>query len=173
MRAAVEGTHVRPVRTFRPRTWNDSGAIEGLPLQLMIMVVVAGVALAIILGWVLSIPTPNVIRDVRWSVRYADGSSRQTVDVPSGEGSVQVDIAVSAYDQRGNAIVGVSVTLNGAGVSQKTRVDGADDPADGTAVFPAMQVLLPSESGPASISVVVQKSGYPPSTTQSILVRHP
>ncbi len=136
------------------------------------MVVVAGVALAIILGWIVSIQTPNVIGDVRWSVRYADRSVKQTVDIPRGGDSVLVEIDVTAYDQRGNPIHGISVTLNGAGISQVTRVDGTDDPADGTAVFLDLTILLPSGSGPASIALVVQKSGYPPSTTHSILVRH-
>src|SRR3989304_6163317 len=35
------------------------GGIEGMPLQLLIMVIVAGLALAVILGWGLSVPPPR------------------------------------------------------------------------------------------------------------------
>ncbi len=41
-----------------------SGGIEGLPLQLLIMVVVAGLGLTIIVGWMNSISAPHSIGEV-------------------------------------------------------------------------------------------------------------
>src|SRR3989442_15856714 len=51
------------VRTMR----NEGGGIEGMPLQLMIMVIVAGLTLAVVLGWILSIQAPAVIKSVTTS----------------------------------------------------------------------------------------------------------
>ena len=48
---------MRPLR-------NASGGIEGMPLQLMITVIVAGLVLAVVLGWTLSIQSPAVIKSV-------------------------------------------------------------------------------------------------------------
>ena len=43
---------------------DNSGGIEGLPLQLMIMILVATMGTAIIIGWMGSIETPHAIGDV-------------------------------------------------------------------------------------------------------------
>jgi hypothetical protein len=40
---------------------DKNGGIEGLPLQLMIMVIIAGVGTAIILGWMTNLQAPNGI----------------------------------------------------------------------------------------------------------------
>ena len=48
-----------------PNLKNDrSGGIEGLPLQLMILILIATLATAIIIGWMGNISTPESIGDV-------------------------------------------------------------------------------------------------------------
>src|SRR2546428_11762854 len=76
---------------------DERGAIEGMPLQLMIAVIVAGIALAIILGWVLSIQTPNAF--------FNDAATPETVNIQgvplAQEATKTVTITVRAYDQKG------------------------------------------------------------------------
>ena len=83
-----------------------------MPLQLMIAVIVAGIALAIVLGWVLSIQTPNVISRVE--------ATPETVSITGAptnqEATKTVTITVRAFDGKGNVIAGVVVSLNGAGL---------------------------------------------------------
>src|SRR5438309_1199333 len=75
---------------------DERGAIEGMPLQLMIAVIVAGIALAIILGWVLSIQTPNAIGRV-------DGTP-EPVNIqgdPLAQAATKtVTITLRAYDRK-------------------------------------------------------------------------
>lgn len=89
------------------------GGIEGLPLQLLIMVVVAGLGLTIIMGWMNSIEAPHSIGDIVVTpgevvVLDADGDGIFTA---SG-----VVITVTVTDQSGDRLEGATVILQGANV---------------------------------------------------------
>ena len=147
---------------------DERGAIEGLPLQLMIAVIVAGIALAIILGWVLSIRTPNVISRV--------DSTPETVNIanaPIGRlATATVTITVRAFDQKGNAVSGIAVTLRGSGMERtEIQTDAGDGTADGTATFANVHVQIPANSPTARIDVTVEASGFPTETDSIIVVR--
>ncbi|TLZ67242.1 MAG: hypothetical protein E6K16_01105 [Methanobacteriota archaeon] len=145
---------------------DERGAIEGLPLQLMIAVIVAGIALAIILGWVLSIQTPNAIARV--------DATPETVNIQgvplAQEATKTVTITVRAYDQKGNAIPGIVVSLRGAGV-QTAGTDAGDGTSDNTATFLNVRVSVPANSLTAKIDVTVEASGFPTKTNQILVVR--
>ncbi len=145
---------------------DERAAIEGLPLQLMIAVIVAGIALAIILGWVLSIPAPNAISRVE--------TSPETVsieDAPANEEATKiVTITIRAFDQRGNAIAGIVVSLEGAGVAS-ARTDAADGASDGTVTFSNVQVRIPANVLTVKIDVTVEASGFPRGTDDILVVR--
>ncbi|MDR1404410.1 MAG: hypothetical protein LBJ20_02425 [Candidatus Methanoplasma sp.] len=87
---------------------NKKGSIEGLPLQLMIMIIIATMGTAILVGWMGSIDSPKHI-----------GS----VEVVSGEiildGNSTSDGAIRIYvsDQDGNPLGGATVVLSGLGVT--------------------------------------------------------
>ena len=49
------------MRAFRKISKDKNAGIEGLPLQLMIMVVIAGVGTAILMGWMGGLSAPNGI----------------------------------------------------------------------------------------------------------------
>ena len=147
---------------------DERGAIEGLPLQLMIAVIVAGVALAIILGWVLSIPAPKAISRVE--------TTPETVsipDVPIGDAATAtVTITIRAFDQKGNPLPGIVAILQGTGVSEaQVRTDGADGATDGAATFLNLEVQIPAHSLTARIDVTVQASGFPSRTEDILIVR--
>jgi len=134
----------------------------------MIAVIVAGVALAIILGWVLSIRTPNVISRV--------DSTPETVNIanaPMGRlATATVTITVRAFDQKGNAVSGIAVTLRGSGMERtEIQTDAGDGTADGTATFANVHVQIPANSPTARIDVTVEASGFPTETDSIIVVR--
>jgi hypothetical protein len=144
---------------------DESGAIEGLPLQLMIAVIIAGIALAIILGWVLSIQTPSAIGrvDVTPDTVSINGTA------PNREAVTTVTFTVRAYDQKGNAIPGIAVSLRGAGVSA-VRLDETDG-IDGAVTFASVVVRIPASQLTAKIAVSVEASGFPSATDDIIVVR--
>lgn len=142
-----------------------SGAIEGLPLQLMIAVIIAGLALAIVLGWVLSIQTPNAIA----RVEVSPDTVSITGSMPNQDATSSVTFVVRAFDQRGNPIPGVAVSLRGAGVSV-VQLDAADG-ADGAVTIPDVVVRIPAYQLTAKIDVTVEASGYPDATDDILVVR--
>lgn len=87
---------------------NKKGSIEGLPLQLMIIILVATMGTAIIIGWMGNIDTPESIGDV---------------EVVSGDivldGNTTTDgfVDVYVYDQDGNPIEDATIVLSGLGVT--------------------------------------------------------
>jgi hypothetical protein len=88
---------------------DDSGGIEGLPLQLMITILVATLGTAIILGWMGNIDSPQFIGDVEVSpsaVVLFDGLSEEAV-------------VVWVTDQDGNPLKDAVVTLSGLGVKKE------------------------------------------------------
>lgn len=90
-----------------------SAGIEGLPLQLLIMVVVAGLGLTIIMGWMNSIAAPHSIGDIMVNpgeivVHDSDGDGIFTA---SG-----VLLTVTVTDQSGDRLEGATVMLEGANV---------------------------------------------------------
>lgn len=90
-----------------------SAGIEGLPLQLLIMVVVAGLGLTILMGWMNSISAPHSIGEVfvnpsEITVHDEDGDGLYTRD--------GITITVTVTDQSGDRLEGATVLLDGANV---------------------------------------------------------
>ena len=144
------------------RLKNDRrGSIEGLPLQLMIMIVIATMGTAILVGWMGSIDSPHTI-----------GS----VEVTSGDilldGNFTDSAIVEIYvtDQDGNPLKGATVVLSGLGVSDsngKTAYCNTD--SSGRAYFEGLRVSLRgAEIG--FITVNVSLSEYGENNTARIAV---
>jgi len=88
------------------REANDSGGIEGLPLQLMITILVATLGTAVILGWMGGLESPHYI-----------GSVDPSADVIEISNNVSLgDVCFTVTDQDGNPVQGAVVTLSGLGV---------------------------------------------------------
>jgi hypothetical protein len=134
------------------------GGLEGMPLQLLILVIVAGVALAVILGWVLSLPPPAVIKNV--------SLSHTSLPIPSAPIDTLAkktvsSFSVSAYDSEGKPVNNVLVTLEGAVTGgHVTRTDGDDNKVDGVVTFTTIEFRLPPGAATGSVRVSVQKPGY-------------
>ena len=130
------------------------GGIEGLPLQLMIMILVATLGTAIIVGWMANIEEPHSIGNIA----VESGSALLTKD---GSGYVTVnDIIINVTDQDGNPLEGATVVLSGLGI--KTSNDGTvfgDTDDNGMVHFPpGLRLRLSGRVG--FITVDVSKAGY-------------
>ena len=98
----------RGSRVKKKGKWNDRGALEGLPLYLIIMVVIAAIAIAIIVAWLLLIPKP---------LSYIKIDNK---DLTVGTSE---NVCVTAYNTADTKMVGVTVELNGAGYAHANTTD--------------------------------------------------
>jgi hypothetical protein len=92
---------------------NRGGGIEGLPLQLMIIILIATLGTAIILGWMGSLETPKSIGSV--DIDSGDIVLEKTSGTERYTNSGYVRIYVT--DQNGNGLAGATVVLSGCSVS--------------------------------------------------------
>jgi len=93
-----------------------SAGIEGLPLQLLIMVVVAGLGLTIIVGWMNSISAPHSIGQV-----FVSPGELLVYD-PDGDGLYSRDgivMTITVTDQSGDRLEGATISLDGANIQTK------------------------------------------------------
>ncbi|MDR3074731.1 MAG: hypothetical protein LBU30_01665 [Candidatus Methanoplasma sp.] len=140
---------------------NRKGSIEGLPLQLMIMIIIATMGTAILVGWMGDIDSPKHIG---------------AVEVVSGdivlEGNSTSDGAVRIYvsDQDGNPLGGATVVLSGLGITDengKTAYRTTD--SRGYAEFEHLNITLRgAEIG--FITVNVSMSEYGENNTSRVAV---
>ncbi len=140
-------------------------AIEGLPLQLMILVIIAGLATTVIVGWMGSIDVPNGISTVTVEpghvllgegengVRYAEG----------------VSLEVAVYDRMGDPVSGAAVVLSGCSVSDGNgSAVYALTGSDGIARFSSLSMQTTGSMG--EIDVTVSKSGYGSNSEARVLL---
>ena len=136
---------------------DTEGGIEGLPLQLLIMVVVAGLGLTIIMGWMNSIETPHTVGEV-----YVNPGEVYVYD-PEGDGMYsnnEVTISIVVTDQGGDRLEGATVLLDGAHLRNfdGSTVRGVTD-SMGQVVFVGLTVEQ-FGSGLGTITVTVAKGDY-------------
>ena len=136
---------------------NCDAGIEGLPLQLLIMVVVAGLGLTIIMGWMTSISAPKSIGEV-----FVDPGEILVFD-DDGDGIFSREgftVTVVVTDQSGDRLEGATVLLDGANIRtlDGDLVRGVTD-SMGRAVFSGLAV---EHYGPAlaTVTVTVAKGDY-------------
>ncbi len=140
----------------------DREGLEGLPLQLLIMAVVAGLALVVVVGWFSSIDmTP--VRNIK---AISADPNPITITNPgiNQQAKKTLTLTVCAFDQDDNRIKGVTVHLSGVGVD-KTATDGkstdSDRNEDGCVKFSGLQVTLPPGVSTSELNIEVTGGGYP------------
>lgn len=153
---------------------DKKGSVEGIPLQFMIMMIVAVAAVGILGGWMANISTPQSISDVEVASGVASCDS---------EGSLS-DIEILVRDQDGNPLEGATVILEGLGIHMfgDTNGNGTIDEGetektkavlqtgeDGKAPFNGLSIT-PPKGGFGSITVNVMKSGYGEFNSTEIVV---
>lgn len=147
---------------MRLQEWktDTSGGIEGLPLQLMIVILVATMGTAIIVGWMGSIETPQAIGDVQISQDTLEA------DDESSLGSITVTVT----DQNGNLLPEATVILQGLNVRDAEGKSYAITNENGVATFTDLIITPSGSSSVGFISVLVTKSGYTESNDRRITV---
>lgn len=150
------------MKNGRKRISNDRrGGIEGLPLQLMIVILVATLGTAIILGWMGNIEGPRSIGSV-------DVMSNDIVLVNGGTSNGIVEVRVT--DQDGEPIEGAAVVLSGLGITDrngKTAYVSTD--SNGRAVFTGLKIQMGGGSV-GFITVNVSASGFGENNTARVAV---
>jgi len=148
---------MRKKKTTTRMKRDENAGIEGLPLQLLIMVVIAGLGLTIIMGWMNSISAPHSIGEV-----FVNPSEISVYD-DDGDGLYTRDglmLTITVTDQSGDRLPGATVVLEGANVRMK---DGAqargvtDERGQVTMVDLSVEQF---SSGLTTITVTVAKGDY-------------
>lgn len=139
------------------------GGLEGMPLQLLIIVVIAVMALGMIMYWMSSVSEPP--KSIKVIGVDVDGGGE---DIDLSKGTPR-EIKVSVYDQDQKKIDGAIVTLDGCGFDQISAKTGTGNSESGTAKFDGTKVELPPGIRTGEIKVTAKKANYSTQTT-SILV---
>ena len=152
-------------RTGKALRKNRKGGIEGLPLQLMIIIMIATLGTAIIVGWMGNIEEPQSISKVDVDSGEIDLTKSSSVYASTSTGNFgsyyypTKDVVITVYDQNGNPLPDATVVLTGLGVtdSQGHTVHGNTDD-NGMVVFKNIRLKMNGHVG--YIDVEVSKSGY-------------
>jgi hypothetical protein len=143
------------------------GGIEGLPLQLMIMVLIAGIGSAVLLGWMGNLNAPQSIGSVT--------SSPMELVAHDGNGdgifeARNVDVTITVADAKGDLVTGATVVLDGCNIGRLdgTRPYGTTD-SNGRITLNNLQMTMNGKAV-GFITVTVTKSGYGTDTSLSIPV---
>jgi len=136
---------------------SKEGGMEGVPLQLIIVVVVGMAALGILIGWLtMAGDTDPTLKRI--------AAEPDTVKV-SGDGRAAsaADLQLFIYDSDGNEVDGVVVTISGA-VDEKVveKIDSGDTVS--------ITAALPPGQDTGSIEIRAEKGGGMGSTTTTIIV---
>ncbi len=144
------------MRAFRKLSKDKNAGIEGLPLQLMIMVVIAGVGTAILMGWMGGLSAPNGIDAVYSNPTELILNDKDHDGIFTKTG---IAITVSVLDNNGDAVDGATVVLDGANIrtSDGRQVHGTTD-TSGKVTFTG---LTASQTGKSIgfVTATVSKSG--------------
>jgi len=152
---------------------NKKGGIEGLPLQLMIIIMIATIGTAIIMGWMGNIEEPHSIGKVVVDSGEIDLTrSTMTTGTYGNAGSVYTsneEVVISVFDQNGNPLPDATVVLTGLGVTDSNgkTVHGTTN-ADGLVVLKNFKLRMTGHVG--YIGVEVSKPGYGENSSCKITV---
>lgn len=132
---------------------DQNASIEGLPLQLMIMGIIASLGTAVIVGWISSIQTPTCVgyvefnpEEIRVTDEDGDGIFETTVD----------KLTLRVVDTGGNPVKNANILLEGTSIcNEHHRLYGKTND-DGLLLFEdvAFQVV-----GDRTTTVTVSVSG--------------
>lgn len=87
---------------------DERGALEGMPLQLIIMVVIAGIAISIVIAWLTIFTAPDLAKIELQSTTPSSDPIRITENTTA--------ITIKAWDTKGNPLKGVSIKMSGSNI---------------------------------------------------------
>ena len=138
-------------RRFGPR--GHAGAIEGMPLQLLIMAIVAVIVLGIILGWIyiLSDTDPMIDRIV------------VDPDEVHLSGTTTPSLTITVLDTDGNNVKGVVIVISGCNLDIVKELEA------GTGSIQLTGIDLPYGRPTGYLSIVAERSGMGRKTTDVVV----
>jgi len=139
----------RNFMTKRKLQQDREAALEGLPLYMVILVVIAAVAMVVLLNWTQGAQDKDLDKIVVDPNEITDG--------------YEARIVVTAYDTAGKKLEDVTVTLDGAGVAEMKKTNSR-----GEAVFNIIPDLLGDAYG--EIDVHASYSGTIPIEVHDTIV---
>jgi len=128
------------------------GALQGLPLFLIVLVIVAAVGIAILIGWMYMVKKPEL-----------NNISIEVTDMTIGN---TYDFNITAYDTNGKTLEGVEIHLEGCGVDTKKLTD-----KNGQAQF-SVTPELPTNVHTGEIRVTATYTGATTKVVTSIITVH-
>ncbi len=130
----------------------EDGAVVGLPLYILITVVVAAVALAAILSFMVT-SGPSI---TSWVIEI-NGNQTKVIKAQTqadGRALWSGDVTITVYDQNGHPLPNVKVVLDGCGITEAGQTD-----ANGQVTIHLNNVTLPSGVQQDEIQVKMQYPG--------------
>jgi len=106
------------IRKKKKLELDERGALEGLPLYMIILVVITGIAIVIIVGWLTAFQKPMLDR-----IEIVEPTNKEITTL--ADGSFSYAITVKAHSDKGKALEGVEITFSGPGIDTK-KITGAD-----------------------------------------------
>ena len=139
---------------------NRRGGIEGLPMELMIIIVIATMGTGILIGWMGDLGGPQTIGGGECSVNQINMSSD----------SYRTSFDITVTDSSGDGIKGATVVLTGCGITNSSRgTVFATTDESGIAHFNSI-ILNKSVRGVGYINVQVSSTDYGENSTLKIPV---
>jgi len=154
------------MRRLKARDLDEEAALEGLPLYMIILVVIAGIGTAVIGGWMMSSQSTEL-----GYIEVEDRYNNQIDELDLSEFDTKT-IYVTAYDQQGDSLEGVTVYIEGCGAGDIDDPVGLTD-EDGEVSFGLASVDLRTPDGQnhGTIEITAEYTGDMEFTeTEDILV---
>ena len=137
---------MKKLKLRRKISWDEKGALEGLPLYLIILVVITAIAIVIIITWLSTMQKPD-LDSIEITGTETDGT---LTDAPGKT----YDITITAKGTNGKGLEGVSVKLEGCGIAKTLKTgDG------GKVTFQDVDPDLPVNTYTGSITVTATYTG--------------
>ncbi len=142
------------MRRIRYGDMDERGALEGLPLYMIILVVVAGISTAVIGGWMINAQTTELgsieVEDYRGSdVSHLDLSEFNTKS-----------LYVTTYDQQGDTLEGVTVFIEGCGAGDIDEpVKQTDEDGEVSFELRSNDLHVPSNKNFGTIEITAEYTG--------------
>lgn len=150
-------------RLISPGLKRDRRALEGLPLKLLIVVIIAVTAIGIIMVWMGQIGGPKAIGKI--IVEPSTVSLGESDPDVIATGTVTFNITV--FDVAGNRMPGVSITLDGCNATKKMFETDKNGEVSITT-----SIQLPGGQNTGIIKVKAWKSGYGEKETEILVNRY-
>jgi hypothetical protein len=143
-----------------------NGAIEGLPLYLIIIIVITVLGLGIILGMMNTIKPPKTMDKVVLSKEVIEVKDVNKNGTYSATGQAET---VKVVDSNGDPVKGAVVTLTGCNVKEAGKTAYGTTDSNGELKFKALSCeVLGTDTG--HINVAVEKSGMGKKTATITIV---